>query len=607
MKRLLLVAVAGSFGLLSCTEAPTGVGRGNLSLEVVAVTVAPSASASAEAGEAASAPGAVAPLSAPSRVGPITVDSARIVLAGPEARTVTATPGTDVTIPNLPVGTYTATLQGWGDDQLVYGGSVTGIQVTGGGTSSVTQVLFAPTRLDFIAINETVQLLTPAGTTWSSGNGGLVSITPAGLMRALGNGTVSVTGTLGSSSVQIVARVAQEVDSVQVTPANPTIAPGATQQFTVAAFDSLGTAVTGASVLWTSTNHNVATVTQAGLARGVGYGTAAITATVRGQPGSAGLTVGAGAATRLRFAIEPTQVSRLETATHQIQIVDAAGNVVATRSDSVTLAIAANANPNAGALFGTTKVAAVNGVATFNTSVTRAGPSYTLVATATGLVADTSNAFDVGGVALFTNSTYVDYVPGNADHEASALHDSYTALGIDVRTFSSLDFAGDLSDAWILALPELNGDLAAAMTSSQRNALYNFVAGGGTLMIHGGFYNTSFLNTLWGYALVLGGGAAPFARAGGATGTVFAAGPASLNSLSATSLIDDLTLPVGSIIMYQAVAAGTNDSPLFVIPYGSGQIIWIGWDWFRAPPSGTPAVPADGVAWLAALQRATRY
>jgi hypothetical protein len=255
------------------------------------------------------------------------VDSARIVLSGPASRTVTATPGTNVTINDLPVGTYTATLEGWGGDELVYGGGVSGIQVTGGATSNVTQVLFAPTRLDFVAINETVQLLTPTGTAWSSSNSGIVSITSGGLMTAKGNGTISVTGSLANSTVQIVARVAQQVDSVEVTPANATIVPGDSQVFTGTAFDSLGTAVSGVSILWVSSDHNVATIDPTGKAVGVGYGSATITATIRGLPGNATLDVGAGAAAALRFSVEPTQIGRLESFSPAIavEIVDAAG------------------------------------------------------------------------------------------------------------------------------------------------------------------------------------------------------------------------------------------------------------------------------------------
>src|SRR5687768_1399054 len=133
MKRLFFVVVAGSLGPLSCTDEPTGTGSGSLSLEVVAVTVAPPAGAAdASAAAPPSAVGAPTPLTAPSRVGPITVDSARIVLSGPQSRTISATPGTDVTINDLPVGSYTAILEGWGGDELVYRGTVSNIQVTGG-------------------------------------------------------------------------------------------------------------------------------------------------------------------------------------------------------------------------------------------------------------------------------------------------------------------------------------------------------------------------------------------------------------------------------------------------------------------------------------------
>ncbi|HEV2750067.1 MAG TPA: hypothetical protein VGV12_06025, partial [Gemmatimonadales bacterium] len=78
----------------------------------------------------------------------------------------------------------------------------------------------------------------------------------------------------------------------------------------------------------------------------------------------------------------------------QVSALDAAGNLVPTYGDSVTLTL--GNNPGGGTLGGTTKVAAVNGVATFATlTLDKTAPGYWLVATATGLSKTTSTAFDV--------------------------------------------------------------------------------------------------------------------------------------------------------------------------------------------------------------------
>lgn len=82
------------------------------------------------------------------------------------------------------------------------------------------------------------------------------------------------------------------VTSVTVTPSSAALtALGETQQFSAAAKDGGGNAVSGESVAWTSSDETVATVSSTGLAAAVGAGTATITATVAGVTGTASVTV----------------------------------------------------------------------------------------------------------------------------------------------------------------------------------------------------------------------------------------------------------------------------------------------------------------------------
>ena len=78
----------------------------------------------------------------------------------------------------------------------------------------------------------------------------------------------------------------------------------------------------------------------------------------------------------------------------QVTVQDAAGNTVTNANDAVTLAI--GTNPAGGTLAGTVTVNAVNGVASFgNVSIDQVGSGYTLTASAAGLTAATSPAFDI--------------------------------------------------------------------------------------------------------------------------------------------------------------------------------------------------------------------
>ena len=80
--------------------------------------------------------------------------------------------------------------------------------------------------------------------------------------------------------------------SITVTPANPTISTGATQQFTATGTYSDGSTQNITSqTTWTSSNTGIATITSAGLATGINSGSTTITATLSGVTGSTTLTV----------------------------------------------------------------------------------------------------------------------------------------------------------------------------------------------------------------------------------------------------------------------------------------------------------------------------
>ena len=110
----------------------------------------------------------------------------------------------------------------------------------------------------------------------------------------------------------------------------------------------------------------------------------------------ASFNITAGPPTQLVYTVEPTNaVSTVAISPAiKVQVQDAGGNRVLTATNSITLAI--NNNPGSGTLSGTLTVAAVSGEATFgDISIDKAGVSYTLDATTTGLTTDTSASFDI--------------------------------------------------------------------------------------------------------------------------------------------------------------------------------------------------------------------
>jgi alpha-tubulin suppressor-like RCC1 family protein len=258
--------------------------------------------------------------------------------------------------------------------------------------------LGATTRLTAVAMDALGNPLTDARVAWTSSAPALASVDSAGTVTAVANGSATIVASLGGVEGFVTMAVAQEVASVTVTPASPAISVGATQQFAAEARDAGNTVMTGVNFLWVSANANVAVVDTTGLATGTGVGAVTITAVGRGEPGNAVLSVGASPTTptQVVFTVQPTTSTAGEALSPAIEVElrDAAGLLVTSARNSVTLAFAAN--PGAGTLAGTKTVTAVNGIASFSGLwIDKAAAGYTIQATSGSLTNDTSDPFAI--------------------------------------------------------------------------------------------------------------------------------------------------------------------------------------------------------------------
>lgn len=150
---------------------------------------------------------------------------------------------------------------------------------------------------------------------WTSANPSIVAINAngtAGLAKAMGLGSATVTATSGSiSSGASLTVTGPVVQSIAITPPAPSIAPGTTLQFTATGTFTDGTTqnITG-SVQWTSGNPTVASINvngAPGLAMGLVAGNSTITATSGNVSSTATLTVTN--ATVTSIAVTPTAPS----------------------------------------------------------------------------------------------------------------------------------------------------------------------------------------------------------------------------------------------------------------------------------------------------------
>ncbi|HET9709983.1 MAG TPA: hypothetical protein VFP39_16900, partial [Gemmatimonadales bacterium] len=111
---------------------------------------------------------------------------------------------------------------------------------------------------------------------------------------------------------------------------------------------------------------------------------------------SAAFTVTAGPAARLVFTTQPVTTTDAAPITPAVHVTarDAFGNPADGFAGNVTMTIAQN--PSAGVLSGTTTLAATQGVVSFgDLAIDKIGVAYRLAASAAGVAADTSAAFDI--------------------------------------------------------------------------------------------------------------------------------------------------------------------------------------------------------------------
>jgi uncharacterized protein YjdB len=153
--------------------------------------------------------------------------------------------------------------------------------------------------------------------TWSSSNASVATISGTGLATGVGAGTSTIQAASGSVSSSTSLTVTGAVPtSIAVTPANPSIATGATQQFTATGSYSDGsTQNLTNSVTWSSSNTSVAMISSAGLASGVGTGSSTIQAASGSVTGSTTLNVTGAVLTSI--AVTPANPSITKGATQQ--------------------------------------------------------------------------------------------------------------------------------------------------------------------------------------------------------------------------------------------------------------------------------------------------
>ena len=207
--------------------------------------------------------------------------------------------------------TNTATINSSGLATTVAAGQVT-ITATLGALSDQSTLTIVAAHLSSISVTPSVvsiavgttQQFTATGSfddgstqllqnvTWSSSSNS-ATVNSSGLAIGVSTGTATITATSGSvSGTASLTVTGASLVSIAVAPANSTMAPDTTKQFTATGtFSDSSTQDVSAVVVWTSSSPAHATITSQGLATGLTAGATTITATYGSISGSTGLTV----------------------------------------------------------------------------------------------------------------------------------------------------------------------------------------------------------------------------------------------------------------------------------------------------------------------------
>jgi uncharacterized protein YjdB len=183
----------------------------------------------------------------------------------------------------------------------IIGGQVGSIPVTVSGATP-TSVVIIPSS-PAVAVGGTAQLtgevrdqngLKIAGMaiTWSSSNSAVATVSSAGLLTGVAQGTATITATSGQLSASTTATVnAAKVASISVSPATASLLAGDSLALVATVKAEGGTTLAGRVVTWGSSAPQVASVDEKGLVTAVAAGNAVITASSEGKSATSSVTV----------------------------------------------------------------------------------------------------------------------------------------------------------------------------------------------------------------------------------------------------------------------------------------------------------------------------
>jgi uncharacterized protein YjdB len=283
--------------------------------------------------------------------------------------------------------------------------------------------------------------------TWASSQASVATISEGGLATTKATGNTTITATSGSIFGTATLNVTSaSLVSIAVTPGNPSVPVGVTQQFAATGtFTDSSTQDLTASVTWSAMANTTASITTAGLAKGLAVGTATITATSGSISGSTNLTVTN--ATLASLAITPATptvpLGLLEQFTATGTYSDASThdltNSVTWASSASTIASITAAGQATARNLGSTSISAKLGSIQDSTTLTVSAASLRSITIGGDVTIATNTSHSFTAIGTFndgsTRNISSNVTWGSSDSTVATMSPSYpVAKGIHVGT-----------------------------------------------------------------------------------------------------------------------------------------------------------------------------
>ncbi len=199
------------------------------------------------------------------------------------------------------------------------GGIVTGVAngntqvaVSAGGKSALIPVIVNPRPITLVRVTPSPLALLSGATAqltaealdagggsvtgrpviWATTGATVATVTSTGLVTGVAAGTANVTATIdGVTGSSVVNVQPVPISSIVLAPSTATVIVGQSLQLTATPRDSVGNALMGRVLAWSSSNPSVASVSSTGLVTALSRGTATVTASGEGASATARLTI----------------------------------------------------------------------------------------------------------------------------------------------------------------------------------------------------------------------------------------------------------------------------------------------------------------------------